>query len=152
MAARTRRSVEKTSAFWDSSALVPLCARQPLTPRLRELYKAYQIAVWWATPVEIASALARLARMQYINARELAESKKLAANLADEWWIVQPADVLPARAVSLIERHDLRAADALQLAAALQWCENQPHGRVFLTSDQRLQEAARVIGFDAGQL
>lgn len=152
MAARTRRQIEQLDAFWDSSALVPLCVRQPLTPRARELYKHYEIAVWWATPVEIASALTRLLRMQHIDARELAESRKLAVKLAEEWWTVQPTDVLPARAASLIARHDLRAADALQLAAALEWCENQPQGRVFLTADQRLREAARVSGFDAGQL
>lgn len=152
MAARTRHPVEKPAAYWDSSALVPLCVRQPLTPWARELYKDHEIAVWWATPVEIASALARLSRMQHIDARELAQSRKLAANLAEEWWVVQPSDVLPARAASLIERHDLRAADALQLAAGLEWCENRPQGRVFLTADQRLREAARLCGFDTGQL
>ena len=39
------------------------------------------------------------------------------------------------------------AADALQLAAALEACEQEPHGYVFVTADQRLAQAARQIGF-----
>ena len=52
----------------------------------------------------------------------------------------------------LLERYDLRAADALQLAAALGWCENAPRGRVFLTADQKLREAALLSGFDAKEI
>jgi hypothetical protein len=43
----------------------------------------------------------------------------------------------------------LKAADALQLAAALEWSENIPHGKVFIAADQRLREAAVLSGFDA---
>jgi hypothetical protein len=51
-----------------------------------------------------------------------------------------------------VERYDLRAADSFQLAAALEWCENAPQGRVFLTTDQKLREAALLNGFDAKQM
>jgi hypothetical protein len=47
-----------------------------------------------------------------------------------------------------VDRYDLRAADALQLAAALNWCEDAPQGRVFLAVDQKLREAAVLSGFD----
>lgn len=61
--------------------------------------------------------------------------------------------MIQAKASTLIERYDLRAADApLQLAAALEWCENQPQGRIFLTADQRLRDAALLSGFDARQI
>jgi hypothetical protein len=43
--------------------------------------------------------------------------------------------------------HPLRAADALQLGAALVWCEEQSHGEVFVCLDARLREAARREGF-----
>jgi hypothetical protein len=43
--------------------------------------------------------------------------------------------------------HPLRAADAMQLAAALEWCEGKPKGNVFLTFDKRLSEAAGLAGF-----
>lgn len=34
--------------------------------------------------------------------------------------------ILRSKAVQLVERYDLRAADSLQLAAALAWCEDAP--------------------------
>ena len=67
----------RVSAFWDTSALVPLCVRQGVTPRALALYKSYEAVVWWATPVEIASALARLVRMQQIDAADCAKARKL---------------------------------------------------------------------------
>ena len=47
-------------AIWDASALVPLCVRQDMTPQAIALYRTHDAVVWWVTPVEIASALARL--------------------------------------------------------------------------------------------
>jgi hypothetical protein len=43
--------------------------------------------------------------------------------------------------------HDLRAADALQLAAALIACDEQPALLPFVTLDRRLADAARREGF-----
>ncbi len=63
--------------------------------------------------------------------------------------MIQPSDALRARALQLVDRYDFRAADSLQLAAALEWCEDAPQGRVFLTTDERLREAALLAGFDA---
>ncbi len=54
-------------AFWDTSALVPLCVRQSVTPGAIALYRVHDAVVWWATPVEIASALARLVRMKQLD-------------------------------------------------------------------------------------
>lgn len=139
-------------AFWDTSALVPLCIHQGLTPRAVALYKKYGVAVWWATPVEIASALARLLRMKQIDPGDYGEARALAKLLAASWSVVQPSDKLRVTAAELLDRFDLRAADCLQLAAALQWCEDDPHGRIFLTADQKLREAALRRGFDAEQL
>jgi len=48
---------------------------------------------------------------------------------------------------TLLELYPLRAADALQLSAALEWCEGAPKGKVFLTFDKRLGEAAGLAGF-----
>jgi predicted nucleic acid-binding protein len=62
---------------------------------------------------------------------------------------MQPSDALRAKAVELVDLHDLRAADSLQLAAAVQWCEGVPQGHVFLTMDRKLREAALRSGFDA---
>jgi len=151
MAARARTPVARALAFWDSSALVPLCVRQGITPRAIALYKRYEAVVWWATPVEIASALARLVRMKQLDAGDWTKARQLAKSLADSWFVIQPSDVLRTRAAQLVERYDLRAADSLQLAAAFEWCEDVPQGRVFLTADLRLKEAALLSGFEAKQ-
>ena len=135
--------------FWDTSALVPLCVRQGVTPRAIALYKLHDAVVWWATPVEIASALARLVRMKQLDPSDWTRARKLAKRLADSWSMIQPSDALRAKSTQLVDRYDLRAADSFQLAAALEWCEDAPHGRVFLTADRRLMEAARSSGFDA---
>jgi uncharacterized protein len=142
----------RTLAFWDTSALVPLCVRQGATPRAIALHKVHDAAVWWATPVEIASALARLVRMKHLNSSDWSKARNLAKRLADSWSVVQPSNGLRAKAIQLVERYDLRAADSFQLAAALEWCEDVPQGRVFLTTDQRLREAALLSGFDAKPL
>jgi predicted nucleic acid-binding protein len=144
-----RPLTERVSAFWDASALVPLCVRQDTTPRAIALYKTYDPVVWWATPVEIASALARLQRMNQLNTRDWAKAVELAEELAGWWSVIQPSNALRTTSIQLVGRYDLRAADALQLAAAVEWCEFAPEGRIFLTADQKLREAAELSGFDA---
>jgi hypothetical protein len=43
--------------------------------------------------------------------------------------------------------HALRAADALQLAAALDWCDGNTRGESFVCLDDRLRGAAVLEGF-----
>jgi len=126
--------------------------RQSITPQVIALYKTHDAVVWWATPVEIASALARLLRMKQLDSRAWAKSHKLAKRLADSWSVIQPSDALRATSIQLVDRYDLRAADSFQLAAALEWCEYAPQGRVFLSADQKLRDAAVLSGFDANQM
>lgn len=151
MAGRTGK-VTRVPAFWDASALVPLCVRQGMTPQAIALYKTHDAVVWWATPVEIASALARLMRMKQLDSRTWAKASKLAKSLAESWSVIQPSDALRATSIHLVDRYDLRAADSFQLAAALEWCEDDPQGRIFLTADRRLREAAWSSGFDANPM
>jgi hypothetical protein len=61
---------------------------------------------------------------------------------------VPPSDGLRAIACGVLRVHDLRAADALQLAAALMWAEQRPAGRGFACLDRKLREAATREGFD----
>jgi len=142
----------RTPAFWDSSALVPLCVRQSITPRSMALFKLHDAVVWWTTPVEISSALARLVRMQQLSPSDWIKARKLARKLADTWSVIQPSDALRFKSTELVDHYDLRAADALQLAAALAWCEDDPQDRIFLTADQKLRDAALLCGFDAIQI
>lgn len=148
MAGRAGRPLERPLAFWDTSALVPLCAHQGITPRVVALYRSYGVVVWWTTPVEIASALRRLVRLKQLTPDEWTVSRRLALELAESWGVIHPSNSLRAGAVQLVDRYDLKAADALQLAAALEWCEKIPQGKVFLAADQKLREAAVLSGFD----
>jgi predicted nucleic acid-binding protein len=90
--------------------------------------------------------------MMQIDPADCAKARKLANVLSDSWSVIQPSDALRTKAVQLVDRYDLRAADSLQLAAALEWCEDVPLKRVFLTADERLREAALLTGFDAKHL
>lgn len=134
-------------AFWDASVLVPLCVDQAPSPQAFRFRGKYQVAVWWATHVEIVSALVRLLRRQEITAFGYEQAKLQAEGLANLWRVIVPSANVAYDARALLELYPLRAADALQLAAALAWCEGKPHGNVFLTFDKRLREAAGLAGF-----
>jgi predicted nucleic acid-binding protein len=141
--------VNPPNAFWDASALVPLCAGQKTTAQVTALSIQYGVVVWWATQVEIAAVIAKLARMKFLDHTQLRQSQALAAKLSDSWYAITPSDTLLKRALRNVERFDLRSGDSLQLAAAQEWCGDQPQGRVFLAADKRLRDAAHLTGFDA---
>jgi predicted nucleic acid-binding protein len=105
------------------------------------------VAVWWATHVEIVSALVRLLRRQEITADGYRQAVLQADALANLWRVIEPSAKVAREARALVELYPLRAADALQLAAALAWCEGKPQGNVFLTFDRQLREAAGLAGF-----
>jgi hypothetical protein len=67
--------------------------------------------------------------------------------LADEADTVAATSEVRERAGRLLATHPLRAADALQLAAALVWCEDRPHSASFACLDERLRGAAALQGF-----
>jgi predicted nucleic acid-binding protein len=135
-------------AFWDSSILVPLCVNQPpFTKIARVLVSTYTMNVWWGTDVEVVGAFTRLLRFGGLSNSQFLDAKVQAERLASKWFTVQPSDAIKSRARQLLERYPLRAADSLQLAAALEWCEDRPNGQLFLTADRRLSEAAEQVGF-----
>ena len=90
--------------------------------------------------------------MGHLDSAEWTTASNVASSLANQWSFIEPSSEAKDRAISLVNRFALRAADALQLAAALQWCEDQPANRIFLTADDKLREAARLVGFDTSHL
>jgi len=133
--------------FWDSSALIPLCLTQPLTERARSLFdEDPEIVVWWGSPVECASAFARLRHEGVLTSGAEEAARSILTVLRDAWYEVQPGDGLRAQALRLLRLHPLRAADSLQLAAGLEWAGVPPAGE-FVTFDERLKAAARLEGF-----
>ncbi len=138
-------------AFWDLSALVPLCVEQESTPVVRALSKKYRMVVWWNAPVEIGSAFARLRRMGLITPKGNIEARIAMDGLRSGWREVAPNPSLREQAEWLVDRIPLKAADALHLAAALAWRFGKPQGRAFISGDAQLLEAARQLRFNAIQ-
>lgn len=136
-----------TKAFWDSSMLVPLCAKQAKTHLANNFFSKYQPVVWWGTRVEIVSALTRLKRAGEISELDYPRAKRDAFKLISGCAILQPSPIIESLATDMLEKYPLRAGDALQLAAAFEWCEGEPDGHVFLTADRRLADAAELAGF-----
>jgi predicted nucleic acid-binding protein len=149
MARRARKPLALAAAFWDTSALIPLCVRQSNSAAAISLYRRFSAVVWWTTSVEIESGLARLVRMNQLSSIDWAKARRLASTLADSWSVIQPIESVRVKAVQLVERYDLRAADAFQLAAALEWCEQSPKHQPFFTADERLFQSALLTSFDA---
>lgn len=134
--------------FWDASAILPLCVREATTETLLRLARADEdIVVWWASPVECVSAVARRRREGTLSSEAETQSLEVLAALFSECSEVQPSELVRQRAQRLLRAHSLRAADALQLAAALIWADESPAGLEFVCLDQNLREAASREGF-----
>ena len=135
-------------AFWDSSAIVPLLCRQPETSIVRQYWRRLgRIIVWWGTPVEVQSALARLKRDGEITEKEYDQALKKLEALRDLWSEITPTMRVRDIAETLPSANNIRAADALQLAAALVWTNEKPRNKPFVCFDKILIAAARAQGF-----
>jgi len=105
------------------------------------------MVVWWGTPVETRSAFARLVREGQLSADEQATAGKLFTQLRAAWDEILPTEKVRLLAEELPDAHDVRAADAAQLAAALVWCRERPKQRPLVCFDERLRTAATALGF-----
>jgi|SRR5687768_5736481 len=135
--------------FWDSSAIVPLLAPEARSPEIALLVSEdKEMTMWWATPLECQAALHRRHRESPLDSEVMARASDRLRAIVEHADTVSPTDEVRRRAGRLVSVHPLRAADALQLAAALIWCEEQPHGEAFVSLDVRLRDAAQREGFD----
>jgi uncharacterized protein len=134
--------------FWDASAIIPLLADEPTREGLLTVLEDDpQIVAWWGTSVEIASALARRERENLISAAEIEAALMAMHALADGWHEILPSDAVRRTAERLLRAHPLRAADSLQLAAALIAADHDPTTLDLVCLDTRLMLAARREGF-----
>ena len=134
--------------FWDSSAITPLLVDEADSQRReQQLGEDGVMVVWYATAVEIESALNRRIRDGSLSGENIHFARQRLQQLTDAWVEVEPSNKVRDRALRLLRVHPLRAADTLQLAAALVVCDERTHGFFFLTGDQRLHEAATAEGF-----
>ena len=135
--------------FWDNSSIMPLVLEETnIATIVDHLREDTEVAVWWGTWVERAVAISRLRREGRLD-EEGEEGVRDTLDLLAETWIeVRPTDEMRLLAALLSRGHPLKAADALQLAAALRWCEGDTSGAGFVCLDGRLRRAASNEGFD----
>lgn len=133
--------------YWDASPIIALLVGEPAAARYRR-FADERIITWWGTSLECVSAVARRHR-EGADAGIVAAAYRRLAEMREGWQEVHASENLRHTAARLLKSHPLRAADALQLAAALLASNFEPHLTRFLTEDMRLKKAAEREGFAA---
>ena len=134
--------------FWDTSAIMAMLAGEDLAPAAHRVYEGDErMAVWWGTVVECAAAVARRERENALRPEQATDLLGRVDSLAAYWHEVQPDRRIRALARRLLRVHPLKAADGLQLAAALAVAEDNPASIGFVSFDTRLNDAAAREGF-----
>lgn len=133
--------------YWDTSALVPLVIAEVETGRMRALLEEDPHIVTWAwTSVEFASAIERRAREGQLTREQRRRVLARVAELAEVWDEVTDVLMVRRRALAVLARHPLRAADAAQLGAALVAAPEAGEPLGFVCLDERLLDAAEREG------
>ena len=134
--------------FWDSSAVVPLLVPEQASEALRRLHSGDPVVIaWWGAGVECVSAVARAERVGRLSAAATTEGLRRLVALTRGWHEIEPSEEVRESAKRLLRVHDLRAADALHLAAAFVAAEGRPASLPFVCLDDRLRIAADREGF-----
>ncbi|MXY90880.1 MAG: type II toxin-antitoxin system VapC family toxin [Gammaproteobacteria bacterium] len=135
--------------FWDASALVQLYLRESRVEALESILESDpNCAIWWGTHVEYASAISRREREGDLGPDQSADLfRRFDELVLQGFHEIAPTHRLRSTARRLLRVHSLKAADALQLAAAIQVADNEPSQIGFVCLDARLNEAARREGF-----
>lgn len=134
--------------FWDSSAVLPLLLKEKHSTSMKKLARQDPaMVVWWGTSIECFSAFARLRREKVITLQQEVELRRWLNLLAESWTEIEPAAEIKSTATRLFSTHPLRAANVLQLSAALIWAGGIPDGHAIVCLDEKLAAAARMEGF-----
>lgn len=129
--------------FWDSSAILALLLKEQGSLETLRLYREdVDQAVWCLTEVEVASALSRRLR-EGIEAEDERIARTQLSFLITRWTEIASLESVRGRALRLLGTHSLRTGDALQLAAALVFCDERTESLPFVCLDDRLADAAR---------
>ncbi len=128
--------------------MVPLLVEQEPSSRVAAWVGADDaMVVWTLTPVKVVSALRRLVRDGVLDEEVARLAEIRMDDLVRACHVIIDVEPVKSLATRLLRLHPLRAADALQLGAALCWAEGHPQGRTVHTLDSGLALAARREGF-----
>lgn len=135
-----------SSFFLDTSALVKLYVREPGSEAMIALVtsdEGHALAILSITGLELRSALRRRERAGDVSSEDAERViERSTSDFERRYERVRVNDRLIERASSLVDRHSLRAYDALQLAGCLEWKGSGRADAAFVCSDSRLLEAA----------
>jgi predicted nucleic acid-binding protein len=136
--------------FFDSSALVKRYVQEIGTPWVRGLTHhrtGNQILLARITVVEVTSAVARRRGGRTISSAQASSLlSRFRKHVAGRYTILEISSGLLTDAATLANRHELRAYDAVQLAAALELNRISQGGTVLVSSDRDLNTAALAEG------
>lgn len=134
--------------FWDASAIVPLLVDEDSSGRVQALAaQDPHMLVWWGSEVECVSALTRRERDGSVDGEAITVAFRRLRQFSDLWNEIDPSDSIRETAERILRVHPLRAADALQLAAAFTAAGYRPASLQIITLDDRLAGAATKEGF-----
>ena len=138
------------SVYLDTSALVKLYLEEEGTARVMELTEdpdVVQMIILVITLIESRSAVRRRQREGNVSGADADRIlKQMEEEASASYHIQSLTDAVMEEAARLIDRHPLRAYDALQLAGCLIARQNVPGTLTFVCADTRLCEAARSEG------
>lgn len=133
--------------FWDASAVLALIANQHGAEAVKVAHGDPSVMLWWGTGTECVSGLCRLRREGRLSDSDLRDMMSELDDMLSSADEIEPSDAVRTTARRLLCTHPLRAADALQLAAAIVWADKPSADHGFVCLDQRLRQSAATEGF-----
>jgi predicted nucleic acid-binding protein len=128
--------------FFDSSAFAKRYVEEPGSQVVDSLcQEATEVALSVLSVPEIISALNRRAREGLLTDREYTEVKQSLSQDIRDAVIVNLVPQVVSTCTKILEASPVRAADALQIACALEW-----ETEMFVSGDKRQISAARKAG------
>ena len=133
--------------YWDASALAPLVIEEEASElALGWLRSDTEIALWGLTRLELVSAVERRVLEGNIPTSARQPALRLIERITADAHEITDLAAVRMRALPLLARHPLRAADAAQLGAALLVADPDPASLVMVVLDRRLAAAAEREG------
>ena len=128
--------------FFDSSAFAKRYVEEAGSQAVDSLcQEATEVALSVLCVPEIISALNRRAREGLLSGRDYAEAKQYLSEDIRDAVIVNLVPQVVSTCTKILEASPLRAADAVQIACALEW-----EAELFVSADKRQISAAKKAG------
>lgn len=131
--------------YLDSSALIKKYVVEKGTPEVRRFFARGELL--WTSKVSQAEVWSAFARRRRGGDLTAAQYRAIARSFEQDWRsfaVVELSDDVARMIRRLVERHPLRAFDAIQLASAIWAKQNLGEAVVFVGADEPLLKAAEA--------